>query len=104
MSDAATPTDSRTAGPTTGPRVSPGDRHQVGRLNHAIASALGRAAGTAAPNLFLTLGRHRRLFRGWLHFAGVAGSGMSALAQFVAMKGGRASGSDQRGLVPQRRS
>lgn len=32
---------------------------------------------------------------GRLHFAGVAGSGMSALAQFVAMKGGVASGSDR---------
>jgi UDP-N-acetylmuramate-alanine ligase len=32
---------------------------------------------------------------GRLHFAGVAGSGMSALAQFTAMKGGRASGSDR---------
>lgn len=32
---------------------------------------------------------------GRLHFAGVAGSGMSALAQFAAMKGGRASGSDR---------
>jgi len=32
---------------------------------------------------------------GRLHFAGVAGSGMSALAQFVAMKGGLASGSDR---------
>ncbi len=32
---------------------------------------------------------------GRLHFAGVAGSGISALAQFVAMKGGRASGSDR---------
>ncbi len=32
---------------------------------------------------------------GRLHFAGVAGSGMSALAQFVAMKGGRATGSDR---------
>jgi len=32
---------------------------------------------------------------GRLHFAGVAGSGMSALAQFMAMKGGRASGSDR---------
>ena len=32
---------------------------------------------------------------GRLHFAGVAGSGMSALAQFVAMKGGQASGSDR---------
>lgn len=32
---------------------------------------------------------------GRLHFAGVGGSGMSALAQFVALKGGRASGSDR---------
>jgi len=32
---------------------------------------------------------------GRLHFAGVGGSGMSALAQFLAMKGGRASGSDR---------
>ncbi len=32
---------------------------------------------------------------GRLHFAGIAGSGMSALAQFVAMKGGAASGSDR---------
>ena len=51
-------------------RVTPGDRRQVGWLNAAIAQALGRATGTAAPNLFLTLGRHRRLFRGWLLFAG----------------------------------
>lgn len=43
---------------------------------------------------------------GRLHFAGVAGSGMSALAQFVAMKGGRASGSDRsfdRGERPEAR-
>jgi len=32
---------------------------------------------------------------GRLHFAGVAGSGMSALAQYVAQRGGRASGSDR---------
>lgn len=32
---------------------------------------------------------------GRLHFAGVAGSGMSALAQFLAMRGGRVSGSDR---------
>ena len=31
----------------------------------------------------------------WYHFAGVAGSGMSALAQFHVMQGGRASGSDR---------
>lgn len=40
-------------------------------------------AGDGAPGL------------GRLHFAGVAGSGMSALAQFLAMRGGRASGSDR---------
>jgi AhpD family alkylhydroperoxidase len=27
-------------------------------------------AGTGPPNLFLTLARHRKLFRGWLRFAG----------------------------------
>ena len=32
---------------------------------------------------------------GRLHFAGVGGSGMSALAQFVVMQGGQASGSDR---------
>lgn len=31
----------------------------------------------------------------WLHFAGVGGSGMSALAQYHALGGGRASGSDR---------
>ena len=30
----------------------------------------GRVAGTNPPNLFMTLGRHPRLFRGWLRFAG----------------------------------
>ncbi len=41
-----------------------------------------------------------------LHFAGVAGSGMSALAQFLALKGVRVSGSDRsfdRGQRPQAR-
>lgn len=44
---------------------------------------------------------------GRLHFAGVAGSGMSALAQFAVMKGGRASGSDRsfdRGQRPEARA
>ena len=44
---------------------------------------------------------------GRLHFAGVAGSGMSALAQFLAMQGGQASGSDRsfdRGQRPEARS
>ena len=33
--------------------------------------------------------------RAWLHFVGVGGSGMSALAQFHAGRGGRATGSDR---------
>ncbi len=44
---------------------------------------------------------------GMLHFAGVAGSGMSALAQFHVMSGGRASGSDRafdRGELPEIRA
>ena len=45
-------------------------RSDVGWLNWAIAVIGGRVAGTRPPNLFLTLGRHRRLFRGWLRFAG----------------------------------
>jgi len=52
-------------------RIAPGDRRQVGRTNDAIARLLGRASNTAPPHLFLTLGRHRRLFRGWLCFAGM---------------------------------
>jgi AhpD family alkylhydroperoxidase len=56
--------------PTTPPRVAPGDRRAVGTVNWVIAQVSGRVAGTAPPNLFLVLGRHRRLFRGWLRFAG----------------------------------
>ena len=52
------------------PRIAPGGRDDVGLLNWAFARASGVVAGTEPPNLFLTLGRHRRLFRGWLRFAG----------------------------------
>ncbi|MBK8724805.1 MAG: L,D-transpeptidase family protein [Holophagaceae bacterium] len=68
--------------------------HGCIRLSNADITALfdfsreGDAVLIAATDLpGLGLGR--------LHFAGVAGSGMSALAQFVAMKGGAASGSDR---------
>ena len=37
---------------------------------HVFARMAGRAAGTSPPAVFLTLGRNRRLFWGWLHFAG----------------------------------
>ena len=51
--------------------------HRAGRAPATSASSRGRSAaspagsaGTSPPNLFLTLGRHRKLFRGWLRFAG----------------------------------
>jgi AhpD family alkylhydroperoxidase len=52
------------------PRVTPGGRRDVGLITWAIAEISGRVTGTTPPNLFLVLGRHRRLFRGWLWFAG----------------------------------
>lgn len=55
---------------TQTPRIAPGGRRQVGLVNAAIARLAGRATGTAPPNIFLTLGRHPRLFRAWLRFAG----------------------------------
>ena len=51
------------------PRIPPGRRRDVGWLNWWIARVVGRVSGTGPPNLFLTLGRRRRLFRGWLRFA-----------------------------------
>jgi alkylhydroperoxidase family enzyme len=52
------------------PRIPPGARADVGVVNAAVATVLGRVAGTGPPNLFTTLGRHRRLLRRWLWFAG----------------------------------
>jgi alkylhydroperoxidase family enzyme len=52
------------------PRISPGRRSDVGLINWAIGTVAGKVAGTRPPNLFLTMARHRGLFRGWLFFAG----------------------------------
>lgn len=51
-------------------RILPGGRSEVGLFTWTLARASGRVTGTTPPNLFLVLGRHRRLFRGWLRFAG----------------------------------
>jgi alkylhydroperoxidase family enzyme len=51
-------------------RIAPGTASDTGRVNFLIARAAGLGLGTAAPNIFTTLGRHRRLFRRWLWFAG----------------------------------
>lgn len=52
------------------PRIAPGGRREVGVLIAGFARLAGRVAGTQPPAVFLTLGRHRRLFWGWLLFAG----------------------------------
>lgn len=52
------------------PRIAPGTRAEIGFVNFTVARLLGAVAGTGPPHLFTTLGRHRRLFRPWLRFAG----------------------------------
>lgn len=51
-------------------RVTPGGWRDVGPVIAGFARLAGRVQGTEPPAVFLTLGRHRRLFWGWLHFAG----------------------------------
>jgi AhpD family alkylhydroperoxidase len=52
------------------PRIAPGGRREVGLFTWGFGQIAGRVAKTGPPNLFLTLGRHRGLFHGWLLFAG----------------------------------
>ncbi len=59
-----------TAPAATEPRIAPGARADVGVFTWTFSHIAGWVGGTSPPHLFLTLGRHRRLFRGWLRFAG----------------------------------
>ena len=52
------------------PRITPGRARDVGPLTWIISWVSGRVQGTGPPNIFLTLGRNRGLFLGWVHFAG----------------------------------
>lgn len=52
------------------PRIAPGSARETGFLVQGFARLAGRVTGTRPPAVFLTLGRHRRLFWGWLLFAG----------------------------------
>jgi AhpD family alkylhydroperoxidase len=56
-------------GPAQNARIAPGGRHELGVPLWVLAQIAGRVARTEPPKLFTTLGRHRRLFRGWLGFA-----------------------------------
>ena len=51
-------------------RIAPGGRRDVGLFVWLFARLAGRVTGTQPPAVFLTLGRNRGLFWGWLHFAG----------------------------------
>lgn len=54
----------------TRPRLARGGFKDVGPFVWVFSRLAGRVAGTEPPGVFLTLGRNRRLFWGWLHFAG----------------------------------
>ena len=52
------------------PRIPPATRlGDLGPFAWGFGRVAGRVAKTNPPNLFMTLGRHPRLFRGWLRFA-----------------------------------
>ena len=51
------------------PRITPGGLSELGLVNWALCRMASRVAGTRDVNLFSTLGRQRRLFRGWMLFA-----------------------------------
>src|SRR3954451_14278541 len=52
------------------PRIASGTARDIGHINAGIARVIGLATRSGPPNVFTTLGRHRRLFRRWLRFAG----------------------------------
>jgi AhpD family alkylhydroperoxidase len=55
---------------STAQRIAPGGRRDVGLFTWGFAQIAGAVSRTEPQKLFLTMGRHRRLFRGWLRFAG----------------------------------
>ena len=78
-------------------RISPGRRRDTGLLVQAFARIAGRVTGTEPPAVFLTLGRHRRLFWGWLIFAGALMPGGRLTrreTELVILRVGTLSGSD----------
>jgi alkylhydroperoxidase family enzyme len=51
------------------PRVPPAPLHRLRPLARVVAKVTGRLTGTGPPAIFTTLGRHPRLFRGWLRYS-----------------------------------
>ena len=55
--------------PAIPPRIRPGGLRELGLLNHGISAVAGKVLGRRRPHVFTTLGRQRRLFRGWLLYS-----------------------------------
>ena len=51
------------------PSVPPAPLHRLRPLAWLVASVTGRLTSTGPPAIFTTLGRHPRLFRGWLFYS-----------------------------------
>jgi AhpD family alkylhydroperoxidase len=54
----------------TSPRITPGGFSELGPINWALCRVISWATRIPDAHLFSTLGRQRKLFRGWLRFAG----------------------------------
>lgn len=52
------------------PRIAPGGFKELGLINYGFSALAGRVVGGRKPNIFTTLGRQRKLFRGWLYYSG----------------------------------
>jgi AhpD family alkylhydroperoxidase len=52
------------------PRIAPGGLKELGLVNYGVSALAGRVIGGTKPNVFTTLGRQRKLFRGWLYYSG----------------------------------
>jgi alkylhydroperoxidase family enzyme len=51
------------------PRIAPLTEEEMNAVTRTLAKGAGRVVGGPPPNIFLTLGRHPRLFAPWLAFA-----------------------------------
>ena len=53
------------------PRIAPGGLKELGIVNYGVSALAGRVIGGGTkPHIFTTLGRQRKLFRGWLYYSG----------------------------------
>ncbi|MEW1735882.1 carboxymuconolactone decarboxylase family protein [Nocardia beijingensis] len=75
------------AGPRPVPRITPGTRSELGVVNWILCRLISSQAGVPDAQLFSTLGRTGRVFRGWLHYT------------LMLMPGGRLSRADTETII-----